>query len=67
MVKKDVILSHISPSAARIFNRLALRNDAPEPLGRFDDILRGTIDKGWDFSFSCYSYDRYIGVFAGLR
>ena len=35
---KDVILLHISLSAARFFKRFALRNDAPEPLDRFDDI-----------------------------
>ena len=36
---KDVILLHISLLAARFFKRFALRNDAPEPLNRFDDIV----------------------------
>ena len=38
-MKKDVILLYISLSAARFFKRFALRNDALEPLDRFDDIV----------------------------
>ena len=35
-MKKDVILLHISLSAARFFKRFALQNDA---LGSLDDIV----------------------------